>query len=47
VPNSADNHEALHAYSLPGIVMYARNALISADPVDSGAQSDLMARMSR
>jgi hypothetical protein len=28
VPDSADNHEALHMYSLPGIVMYVRNALL-------------------
>jgi hypothetical protein len=31
VPDSADDHEALHAYSLPGIVTYARNALLSAN----------------
>jgi hypothetical protein len=28
--DSADDHEALHTYSLPGIVMYVRNALLSA-----------------
>ena len=30
VPEPANDHEALHAYSLPGIVMYGRNALPSA-----------------
>jgi hypothetical protein len=28
-PDSAEDHEALHAHSLPGIVMCARNALLS------------------
>lgn len=30
VPDSADDHESLYAYALPGIVMYARNTLVSA-----------------
>ena len=30
VQDSADDHEALHTYSLSGIVMYARNTLLSA-----------------
>jgi hypothetical protein len=30
VLDSADDHEALHTYSLPSIVMYVRNALLSA-----------------
>jgi hypothetical protein len=37
VPESANDHEALHAYSLPGIVMYVRNALLLADPFDVGS----------
>jgi hypothetical protein len=28
VLDSADDHEALHTYSLSGIVMYVRNALL-------------------
>jgi hypothetical protein len=32
VPDSADDHETQHAYSLPGIVIYVRNALLSARP---------------
>jgi hypothetical protein len=35
VSDSADDHESLHAYALPGIVMYAHNALLSAEPVDA------------
>jgi hypothetical protein len=30
MPASAGDHEAVHAYSLPGIVMCVRNALLSA-----------------
>ena len=30
VPDSADDHKTLYAYSLPRIVIYARNALLSA-----------------
>ncbi len=32
VLDPADDHEALHTYSLLGIVMYVRNVLLSADP---------------
>jgi hypothetical protein len=31
VPDSRDDHEALHTYSLPGIIMYVRKALLSAE----------------
>ncbi len=34
-PDSAKDHESPHRYSLPGIVMYARNALLSARPSSS------------
>jgi hypothetical protein len=37
VLDSADDHEALHMYSLPGIVMCVRGALLSADSVDADA----------
>ena len=34
VSDSGDDRETLHTYPLPGVVMFACNALLSADPVD-------------
>ena len=40
--DSAYDHEILHAYPLPGIIMRGCHALISADPVGDRVQSGLI-----